>query len=241
MKALYINCENGISGDMLVASLLDLSLDFSTFKNQLNKLNLSSFRIEKRNIHKNGKSICDYNVVLENSDNLKNINIFDILEIINKSELSDKVKSLSKKIFKIAAEAGSHAHKLDIKEFFFHEKGVADSFADIVGFAICVDLLEIEEVFFSKIYDGSGFIDIRGKTLPLPVPAVKYLADKYKLNLIKTSIQGELVTPTGASIVVATKSKRKLPQNYKILKSGFGNGKRNYNPEAILKSTLLEI
>ena len=55
-----------------------------------------------------------------------------------------------------------------------------------------------------------------------------------------TEIQGELVTPTGAAIVAATRTSDRLPERFTIRKIGLGAGKRQYERPSILRAMLIE-
>ena len=54
-----------------------------------------------------------------------------------------------------------------------------------------------------------------------------------------TEVEGELVTPTGAAIVVAVKTKDKLPETFEIQKIGIGAGKRQYECPGILRAMII--
>lgn len=235
-EALWVDCQNGVSGDMLVGALLSLGADFAFLEEGLASLNLTGFQIEESQFEKNGELVTDYEVVLEDTVSLGDVSLPSILEILEQSSLRAETKELASRIFQIAAEAGAAAHGTDLEGFFFHEKGALDSFADIVGYALCLENLGHPPVFFSPLYDGSGFITLRnGRRLPVPVPAVRQIAKKYQLELLEKPIEGELVTPTGAAIVVGSRSKQAQPDNFQVLKTGIGNGTRAYNPDASLK------
>ena len=64
-KKLYLECYSGISGDMVVASLLDLGADEELLKNTLATLPLSGFKIEIKRVKKSGIDACDFNVILD--------------------------------------------------------------------------------------------------------------------------------------------------------------------------------
>lgn len=240
MKTIFIDCTSGVSGDMLVGALLDLGADFETLSKGLSSLGLKGLKVESKYVDKHNKSVCDYNVIITNETSISSINLHGVLSVIDKSSLSNRIKDLSRRIFTIAAEAGAEAHGISIEQYFFHEKGALDSFADIVGACICIDALDIGKVYVSKLHDGYGFITYSKGKLPVPVPAVKKIVEKYRLNLKSTSIEGELVTPTGASIIAAIKSSEPTPNDYKIVKTGFGNGKRKYNPDGFLRIYQIE-
>ena len=54
-----------------------------------------------------------------------------------------------------------------------------------------------------------------------------------------TEVEGELVTPTGAAIVAAVKTKDKLPETFEIRKIGIGAGKRQYECPGILRAMII--
>jgi len=245
LSNLYIECFSGVSGDMFVAALLDLGANKEILLEGLKSLNIEGYDIKITNITKNGIYACDFNVILDSDiENTYNIepklerNIFDIYKIIDSSSISDNAKELSKKIFHIKADAEAKAHEIKLEEVYFHERGAVDSIVDIVSTAICLDNLNIKNVVVSEMYDGGGFINCRCGMIPVPVPAVVNIASKYNLKLKITDINGEMVTPTGASIIAAIKTKNTLPENYVILKSGIGAGKRSYSNDGVLRMFL---
>ena len=62
---LYFDINSGISGDMTIASLLDLGVDQDKFLKELNKLNLEGYEIEISTVQKNGITASDFKVILE--------------------------------------------------------------------------------------------------------------------------------------------------------------------------------
>jgi uncharacterized protein (TIGR00299 family) protein len=103
--------------------------------------------------------------------------------------------------------------------------GGIDALIDIVGAALCVDYLGLEKVIASPIPLGSGFVTCQHGTLPVPAPAT---LDILKGVLVYgTKIPHELVTPTGAAIIVTlAESFEKIPDMI-IEKTGYGAGKRH--------------
>ena len=239
MNSLYVECHSGVSGDMTVAALLDLGADENTLVAGLKSLKIDGYKIEISRILKNGFNACDFNVILDDKQNSNRRNIHDIYRIIDNSSITDKAKKISRKVFKIKAEAEAKAHEISIDEVNFHEIGAIDSIIDIVSASICLDNLEIDDVIVSKLYDGYGYIKCRCGTIPVPVPAVVNIASEYDLDLIQTDIEGEMVTPTGASIMAAIKTKNYLPKNCKVKKIGFGAGKRDYPSDGVLRMFLI--
>lgn len=173
-------------------------------------------------------------------DHHEHRNIIDIYKIIDESGISNRAKTISKKIFDIVAIAESKAHGLPVEEVHFHEVGAVDSIVDIVAVAVCLDELGIEEVVVSDIYEGSGHVRCQHGIIPVPVPAVVNIAMDNSLTLKITDAKGEMVTPTGAAIVAAIKTRDYLPESYKINKIGIGAGKKDFEKANILRAYIIE-
>ena len=163
----------------------------------------------------------------------------EITEIIQKSEMTVRAKKMAMRVFDILAQAESKAHGVPVEEVHFHEVGAVDSIVDIAAIAICMDNLDISNVIVPVLYEGTGFIRCQHGQIPVPVPAVTHIAETHKLKLKITDIQGELVTPTGAAVVAAFRTSDRLPEDFTMLKTGIGAGKRQYHCPGILRAMLI--
>ena len=163
----------------------------------------------------------------------------EITEIIQKSEMTVRAKKMAMRVFDILAQAESKAHGVPVEEVHFHEVGAVDSIVDIAAIAICMDNLDISNVIVPVLYEGTGFIRCQHGQIPVPVPAVTHIAETHKLKLKITDIQGELVTPTGAAVVAAFRTSDRLPEDFTVLKTGIGAGKRQYRCPGILRAMLI--
>ena len=163
----------------------------------------------------------------------------EITEIIQKSEMTVREKKMAMRVFDILAQAESKAHGVPVEEVHFHEVGAVDSIVDIAAIAICMDNLDISNVIVPVLYEGTGFIRCQHGQIPVPVPAVTHIAETHKLKLKITDIQGELVTPTGAAVVAAFRTSDRLPEDFTMLKTGIGAGKRQYRCPGILRAMLI--
>ena len=163
----------------------------------------------------------------------------EITEIIQKSEMTARAKKMAMRVFDILAQAESKAHGVPVEEVHFHEVGAVDSIVDIAAIAICMDNLDISNVIVPVLYEGTGFIRCQHGQIPVPVPAVTHIAETHKLKLKITDIQGERVTPTGAAVVAAFRTSDRLPEDFTMLKTGIGAGKRQYRCPGILRAMLI--
>ena len=165
--------------------------------------------------------------------------IKEITYIIEHSAMTENAKKIALRIFEILAEAESKAHNVPVDQVHFHEVGAVDSIVDIVSVAVCLDDLDITEVIVPVLCEGRGTVRCQHGILPIPVPAVANIVSANHLRLKMTEVEGELVTPTGAAIVAAVKTKDKLPETFEIQKIGIGAGKRQYECPGILRAMLI--
>lgn len=227
---IFLDLKNGTSGDMLVGALLSLGADEVKLVDGLKSLSIGGFRVSVEKNHSANQT--GFHVLKEGVPSIQHVNIFDALEVIQASSLNTDVKILACNIFKIVATAGAEAHQCPLEQFYFHETGASDSFADIVGFSICFADLDVQNTYRSELVDGTGTFQTKtGKQLTLPVPAVKMIAKRYDWKIKQTDINGELITPTGASIIAAIAPTEKRPAEFDIVKQGTGIGTRKYNPD----------
>lgn len=183
--------------------------------------------------HHNHEHDCDHEHPIHNSEhnhshshNHQARNLRDIEGLIDESDLSQGVKDFSKQVFREIAAAEAKVHDKDIAEVHFHEVGAVDSIVDIVGTAICLDLLGIDRVYASKLYDGHGFVKCQHGSIPVPVPAVMEMLSGSGIPLIQTDINTELVTPTGMGIIKCLSSGFGTMPQMSVDRVGYGMGKR---------------
>lgn len=165
--------------------------------------------------------------------------IKEITYIIEHSAMTENAKKMALRIFEILAEAESKAHHVPVDQVHFHEVGAVDSIVDIVSVAVCLDDLDVTEVIVPVLCEGRGTVRCQHGILPIPVPAVANIVSANHLYLKMTEVEGELVTPTGAAIVAAVKTKDKLPETFEIRRIGIGAGKRQYECSGILRAMII--
>ena len=249
---LYFEGACGISGDMVVASLLDLGADRGKLDAVLKSLYLDGFDYQIKQKASYSISGCDFDVHLhrrehhceehyhEHGHHHEHRHLSDVYEIIDRGNMSNEARALAKKIFFIIAEAEGKAHGCLPEEVHFHEVGAVDSIVDIVSAAVLIDDLKINNVIVCGLNEGRGFVKCQHGSLPIPVPAVLNIAEKYGIILRPGNDDGELVTPTGIAIAAALKTTERLPSAYKIRKTGIGLGKRDFGHANFLRTMIIE-
>ena len=262
---LYLECNSGISGDMMVAALLDLGADREILKKALDSRAVPGFQVKISRVTKAGLDVCDFDVRLdaahENHDHdmaylygndphgdghghhehhHEHRGLSEILSIIAGADMTAGAKETAEKIFRILAKAEAKAHGTTVENVHFHEVGAVDSIVDILSVSVCLDSLGIKDVVIPELCEGKGEIRCAHGILPVPVPAVANIVAAHGIPLKITDVTGELVTPTGAAIAAAIRTEEKLPGSFTIKKIGMGAGKRAYERPSILRAMLIE-
>lgn len=236
---LYLECYSGISGDMAVASLIDLGVDLKYLKEALESVPIYGYTIKISKVKKNGVEACDFNVIIDEGHHVHR-NLNDVFMIIKESKITLNAKKLAMKIFYIEAEAEAKAQGVEIEQVNFDEFGVVELIIYIVAVAVCLDYLNINDAVISEIYEGKGHVECQEGFVPIPVPAVTNMVLKYKMPIKITSNDGEMITATGMAIASAIKTKEALPESYVIKAIGVGAGKKDYNNSNILRAYLIQ-
>jgi len=237
MKALYLDCFAGISGNMFLGALLQAGVPIAYLEKELGKLPMSDeFKLEVNETSRNGIHALYVDVILLNvkEHHHGHRRMADIRELLEKSALSMAVKQQALSIFEVIAAAEGKVHGKPAAEVAFHEVGAVDSIVDIVGAAICLDYLEVERIFVSRLTVGGGFVKCAHGLLPVPAPAVAELLMGWQT--VKGSEEKELVTPTGAGIVRALGLySESLPKGFVTECIGYGAGSHELNIPNVLR------
>ncbi|HJX91201.1 MAG TPA: nickel pincer cofactor biosynthesis protein LarC [Pyrinomonadaceae bacterium] len=224
MKTLYFDCFAGASGDMILGALVAAGVDPDRLRAQLSLLGVEGFSVSFETVNKSGLS-ANYARV-ETAHEHKHRHLSDIRKIIDDSQLSDDVKQRSIAIFTRLAEAEARVHNEPIEHVHFHEVGALDAIVDVVGAAICFEMLAIERFVCSPIHVGSGTVEMAHGRFPVPPPAVAELLKG--VPFYSTDLKGELLTPTGAAIITTVcKDFGPIPQ-LRLEGTGYGAGTRDY-------------
>ncbi|UCD32270.1 MAG: LarC family nickel insertion protein, partial [Desulfobacterales bacterium] len=222
----YFDCFSGISGDMTLGAFIDLGVPVGFLADSLAEIPLTGFDLAVSDLSRNG--ITAKSVQVHTQDDRTSRDYSTIVSLIEKSPLPRKVKEKSIDIFDRIAEAEAAIHGCSKNEVHFHEVGAVDAIVDIVGTALCVNYLGIEKVVSSRIPLGTGFATCRHGTLPVPVPAT--LGILKGVPVYGTGIPHELVTPTGAAIIVSLADSFAAIPEMIVEKTGYGAGKRDLEP-----------
>lgn len=223
MKLAYFDCFAGVSGDMIIGSLLDCGLKLKDLKKALAPLKLPGLCLNSREVIRQGLRGRQFIVPPPLHPPFRNLT--SIKKLLNKSGLDPDIKKKALEIFAIIARAEGKVHCLKPGEVHFHEIGAIDTIVDVVGCLSGLRYLGIEEIYASALPLGRGMVSTAHGQLPVPAPATVEILKGYPVNGL--NLPGELTTPTGAAIISFLSRGLELPSPWKIEKVGYGAGSRD--------------
>ena len=227
MNILYLDCQAGISGDMTVGALLDLGVPLEHLRTELSKLPLppDSYVLSTSRTERQQVSALKFDVAVHDHHTHRHYAGIDAM--LAGSVLATAVKKQARSIFRHLAEAEARVHGVAVEDVHFHEVGAVDSIVDIVAVAICLEYLEVEQVYASAVPLGSGFVQTAHGRLPGPAPATAELLRG--LAVLDRCGEGERVTPTGAAILAALATNPGTRPDMTLVRVGSGAGGRGFS------------
>ncbi len=222
MNLLYFDCFSGVSGDMMIAALLDCGAPFAGLQEAIAGLGLG-VELQQETKVVQGIRCTDFRVLQHRQPPLRHLP--QILKIIDSSPLSSGIKEPSARVFEHLARVEARVHGMPVEKIHFHEIGAADTIVDIVGTFYCLKTLAVERVYASALPWSRGFVDISHGRYPLPAPATALLLQH--LPCVPAGVEMELVTPTGAALLAEMVNVRESLPPFVPTAVGYGAGKKS--------------
>ena len=228
----------GISGDMLLCSLVDLGADKNQIVEGIKKIEkfLPDSKINKidfQKIQKNG--IESTELILEIDEKIserKGVEIKNaIINSVNELQLSDKARSFAESCINSLISSESKIHGISEDSVHFHEASSIDTLIDIVGVTIACEKLKFfeEKIVCLPVSVGSGTVSFSHGTMSNPASAVLQIFKNSNLTIKGNNANEELTTPTGACILVnLTDNSVEHYPSMNISSIGYGAGQKNF-------------
>ncbi len=197
MTYVYFDAASGLSGDMILASLLDLGVDPDRFRAAMAGLRLP-VEISVGEDRRGGLRGLRVNVAVRRREPVER-RFADVEAVVSGSRLSASVRARATAVFRTLFAAEAKVHGRAFARAHLHEAGADDALVDVCGACWLLEELGVERVYCSPLNVGSGFIESSHGLLPVPPPAVAEILAG--VPVYSRGPETELVTPTGAAIV----------------------------------------
>ena len=216
MRIAYFDCPSGAAGDMIMGALVDTGVPFEALRDELAKLRLPGWSLERREVMKGVFRATKIDVHVHDHDHAGGAaghshahghdrhehpdrNLHAILDLIAASDLPAAVKANASRIFTRLGEAEARVHGTTVDHVHFHDVGAVDAIVDVTGACVGLHLLGVDQVHCSALPLGGGFVTGAHGRIPIPGPGTAELLKGFPV--VDTGVRRELVTPTGAAIL----------------------------------------
>ena len=197
MKTLYIECNMGAAGDMLMAALYELLSDEQKrqFVEKMNGLGLPGVKVAPCRKTTCGIAGTHMEVTVHGEEEREpdtphghehlhahehghhHASPGHIAALIDGLPLTERVREHARRVYDLIAEAEAKAHGCPAGDVHFHEVGALDAVADVAGVCYALEMLRPDRILASPVHVGSG-------------------------TMYGGQVRGELCTPTGAALLV---------------------------------------
>lgn len=228
----------GISGDMLLSSLVDIGADknkiIQGIKTAANffpdsKIIKLDFEKTKKNGLEATKLVLD---IQEDAPERKGIEIQKCIEeSVDNLNLSKNAKKFSIASIETLIAAESHIHGAPRDSVHFHEAASIDTIIDIIGSAIALDDLKFfdQEIISTPVAVGGGTVSFSHGTTTNPASAILEIFKNTSIIIKGGQAVEELTTPTGASMLVnLVSSCREFYPSLQVEGIGYGAGCKDF-------------
>jgi uncharacterized protein (TIGR00299 family) protein len=222
----------GISGDMLLSSLVDIGANKKKVVDSIYTCQdyFEGSKIRKVDFIKTTSyGISCTKLLFEYKDStrfrLGNVVYRSIASCCDSINLSNVAKSFVLNSIKtiITAESKIHGSKHD--DVRLHEVSTVDTAADLIGTAVALDNLGLlsQKFYATDVAIGSGMLQFSHGIVPNPGNAILEILRNSQILLVPGKIDGELTTPTGAAMLVNLASEH-ISQYPPFIPEQIGNG-----------------
>jgi uncharacterized protein (TIGR00299 family) protein len=218
----YLDCFSGVSGDKFLGALVGAGLPVETLRERLTALDLPGWTLRAEPVGRGGLS--GTLVTVDVADGQPSRDWASIRTLIEGSRLGPAVRDSALRAFAMLAEAEAAVHGVEVERVHFHEVGAIDSIIDIVGVAVGVHELGIDELWASPVRVGHGTVQTSHGELPVPAPATARLL--LGVPVYAGEQPGEMTTPTGAALLAAFVTRYAPSPPMRVSAEGYGAGSR---------------
>ena len=219
MPELHLDCPAGISGDMFLAAMADLGVDFGPVGEAFARAGVE-VEIAAQATRDKGVAGRRMDIRAPGAQPLRHL--ADLTGIVRALPLSEGIRARSEAAFARLAEVEAAVHGCAVEDIHFHEVGAVDTLVDVVGAFWALETLGVGRVTCSRLPWFTGTVRCAHGLMPLPAPATAALLRGKPVY--PTDLVGEIVTPTGALLLDQLVDEFISGPSGRIERSGLGLG-----------------
>jgi uncharacterized protein (TIGR00299 family) protein len=198
VRIAWFDCFSGVSGDMCLGALVGAGWPAAELEALPARLGLEGATVSVGRARRGALEAT--RVEVRAGGRQPHRHLRHIEAILDGADLPPAVRDRARAVFRRLAEAEAEVHGTTVETVHFHEVGAVDAILDVVGTVLGLHALGVERVGASALRLGGGTVDCDHGRMPVPAPATALLVRG--VPLAATDVMHELVTPTGAALLV---------------------------------------
>ena len=223
MRIATFDCFSGISGDMCLGALVSAGWPAAALEDLPRRLKLEGVSIAISETRRGPFAATRVEVGAPAGQPHRHLR--HIEEMIRAARLDEPVAERAVAVFRRLAVAEAEVHGSTPEKVHFHEVGAVDALVDVVGTIEGLHALQVGAVYGTALPLGGGMVNSEHGPIPVPAPATALLLKGAPVRA--SSIQAELVTPTGAALITTLVEGWEAPPPYRLERVGTGAGSRD--------------
>ena len=237
-RVAVIDCQiAGVSGDMLVGALLDIGASIPRVVDAMESIEVyakscKNLHVAVHDVNRRGMRAKKVNVEAEELSEMTGSELVEItMRCLEGLNLTQEAKQFASESINSLLFAEAKVHGESVGGIRLHETGSVDTVADIVGTTVAAEELGLfkARIYSTPVAVGGGQFSFSHGTITSPAPATIELLRSKGFLCVGGPVESELVTPTGAALLVnlAHESVHFYPMmRPKLL--GYGAGTRDF-------------
>jgi len=214
----YLECTTGVSGDKLLGSLIGAGFDPALLRESLASAGLGSVTVD---ISRDSSGAVGLSVTEESPPHRSPA---DIQAALERAAVPEPVRADALRVLEALVHAEAAVHGVSPEQVHLHEIGASDTIVDVLGVALGLHALGIDEFVVSPVAVGSGTVETAHGLLPVPAPATARLLEGVPVK--QGPVAGELTTPTGAALIITLATSFGTLPAMTLRRIGTGRGTR---------------
>lgn len=219
-RAAWLNPFAGIAGDMILGALLDAGADPDALRDALRSVIAEGWDLQVERVRRGG--LVATLAVVDAEPDPPPRRAGDLLDTIGASPLAERARDRALSVLRRLAEVEARLHGVDVADVHLHEVGALDTFVDVVGSCVALDLLGVDDVSCGPVGLGRSRVHSAHGLLPNPAPATLALLEG--LSVAGLDTEAETATPTGAALLAGLGARSAAFPPGRLLATGYGAG-----------------